>query len=53
MAIDPRKLRAPAVAFTMAIIVAAFVRTSIQQARFESQTRQNRQLQEDPKRHTK
>ncbi|KAF8491283.1 hypothetical protein JB92DRAFT_3006529, partial [Gautieria morchelliformis] len=43
-AIDPRKWRAPAAAFTMALIVAAFVRSSIQHARFESQTRQKQKL---------
>ena len=44
MAIDPRKLRGPAAAFTMAILLAAYVRTSMQRARFESKTRQRSDL---------
>jgi len=45
MAIDPRKLRTPMAAFTMAMVVMLYVRSSIQQARSESGIRQRIELQ--------
>ncbi|KAF8587934.1 hypothetical protein K439DRAFT_727618 [Ramaria rubella] len=48
MPIDPRKLRGPAAAFTMSLIVAAYVRSAMQRARFESQARQRERRMEAP-----
>lgn len=44
MAVDPRALRAPVAAFSMAMIVMLYVRSSIQRARSESHTRQREEL---------
>ncbi|KIJ55746.1 hypothetical protein M422DRAFT_24272 [Sphaerobolus stellatus SS14] len=45
MAIDKRSLRTPMAAFTMAMVVVLYVRSSIQQARTESGQRQRMELQ--------
>lgn len=45
MAVDPRKLMAPAAAFTMAIIVIFYTQSSIREARRESIVRQRQELE--------
>lgn len=45
MAVDPRKLMAPAAAFTMAIIIIFYTQSSIREARRESIVRQRQELE--------